>query len=74
MRALARECHHSTLPPGTQAYLTNLVEAEDLLEGALASYYSKPPQGAPLRRGLWYLQENARGLLRRWRRKVAFWA
>jgi hypothetical protein len=74
MRALAAECHRSTLLPGARPYLSGIIEAEDLLDGGLSGYYSKPPEGSALRRGLWRVNENIHDLLRRWGRKLAYWA
>jgi len=74
LRALAAECHRSTLLPGSRPYLSGIIEAEEFLDGGLSGYYSKPPNGSALYRGLWWLQENIRDLLRRWGRKLAYWA
>jgi len=74
MRALAAECHYATLTPDTRPYLGGIIEAEDFLSGALCGYYSRPPDGSVLHRRAWLAQEKVRDLLRRWGRKIAFWA
>lgn len=74
MRALAEECFRSTLLPGSRPYLTGIVEAEDFLDGGLSGFYSQPPEGSAVRRAIWRVTENLRDRLRRWGRKLAYWA
>ncbi len=74
MRALAADCHRSTLLPGDRDYLLGIIEAEDFLDGALSGCYSHPPEGSALRCRLWRLKEGLRDRLRRWGRRLAYWA
>jgi hypothetical protein len=74
MRALAEECLRSTLLPGNRQYLTGIVEVEDFLDGGLSGFYSQPPEGSTVRQAIWRLTESMRDLLRRWGRKLAYWA
>jgi lysine-specific demethylase 8 len=74
MRTLAEECLHSTLPLGSRQYLTGLVEVEDFLDGGLSGFYSQAPEGSAVRRAIWRLTEKTRDRLRRWGRKLAYWA
>lgn len=74
MRALAEECLRSTLLQGTRPYLTGIVEVEDFLDGGLSGFYSQPPEGSAVRRAIWRVTESIRDRLRRWGRKLAYWA
>jgi hypothetical protein len=74
MRRLAAECHLTTRSPDFGTYSSGIVEAEDFLDGALSGAYSRPPTGSAMRRWLWTIQERTRDRLRRWGRKLSFWA
>lgn len=74
MRALAEECHRTTLLPGDRPYLPGIVEVEEFLDGGLSGFYSRPTASSAMRRTIWRLSEGIRDRLRRWGRKVAYWA
>ncbi len=74
MRSLAAECHMMTRPPDAGTYPRGIVEAEDFLDGGLSGFYSRPPNGSAMRRSLWTAQERLRDTLRRWGRRVSYWA
>jgi Cupin-like domain len=65
-------------PVGTdehgRRYLGGLIEAEDFLDGALAGFYSRSPQGPSGYNRLWHAAELARDVVRRRARRVAHWA
>ena len=74
MRSLAKECYEATIHDENAIALRGIVEAEDFLSGALSGFYSRPPEGTALRRRIWSTQEKMRDTLRRWGRKLSFWA
>jgi hypothetical protein len=74
MRALAIECHRSTLGEQDEGYLPCIVGAEDFLGGALSGFYSRAPKGTALAHRIWTVKEHTRDRLRRLGRKLSFWA